>query len=38
MGEWLRRVRGLGPAHAGGLTGPELVAVVSAEDDGLISR
>lgn len=38
MGEWLRRVRGLGPAHAGGPTGPELVAVVRAEDDGLISR
>jgi len=33
MDEWLQRVRDLGPAHAGGPTGPELVAAARAEDD-----
>lgn len=38
MDEWLQRVRELGPAHAGGPTGPELVAVTRAEDDELVGR
>ena len=38
MGEWLQRVRDLGPAHAGGPTGPELVASARAEDDELVGR
>lgn len=38
MGDWLRRVRDLGPAPADGLTGPELVAAARAEDDGLVGR
>lgn len=38
MGEWLQRVRELGPAHAGGPTGPELVAAARAEDDDLAGR
>lgn len=36
--DWLQRVRGLGPAHGGGLTGTELVAASRAEDDGLVGR
>lgn len=36
MGEWLQRVRDLGPAHAGGQTGPELVRAARAEDDELV--
>jgi len=36
--EWLQHVRGLGPAHAGGPTGSELVAAARAEDDDLIGR
>lgn len=35
MGEWLQRVRDLGPAHAGGPTGPEVVAAARTEDDEL---
>lgn len=38
MGEWLEQVRDLGPAHAGGATGPELVAAARDEDDGLTGR
>ncbi len=38
MGEWLQRVRDLGPAHVGGPTGPELVAAARAEDDELVGR
>jgi hypothetical protein len=39
MGEWLQRVRDLGPAHAGGgPTGPELVAAARAEDDEVVGR
>jgi hypothetical protein len=38
MGEWLQRVRDLGPARTGGPTGPELVAAVRAEDDELTGR
>lgn len=38
MGEWLQRVRDLGPAHAGGPTGPDLVAAARAEDDELVVR
>ncbi|SNS43492.1 hypothetical protein SAMN06893096_104102 [Geodermatophilus pulveris] len=38
MDAWLRRVRDLGPAHAGGPTGPELVAAARAEDDDLVWR
>lgn len=38
MSEWLQRVRDLGPAHAGGPTGPELVAAARAEDDELVGR
>jgi hypothetical protein len=38
MDEWLQRVRDLGPAHAGGPTGPELVAATRAEDDELIGQ
>ena len=36
--EWLEQVRGLEPVHADGLTGPELVAAVRAEDDALTGR
>jgi hypothetical protein len=38
MGEWLQRVRNLGPAHVGGPTGPELVAAARTEDDELVGR
>jgi hypothetical protein len=38
MGEWLQHVRDLGPAHAGGQTGPELVRAARAEDDELVGR
>jgi len=38
MGEWLQHVRDLGPAHAGGPTGPELVAAARTEDDELVGR
>jgi plasmid stability protein len=38
MGEWLQRVRDLGSAHAGGPTGPELVAAARTEDDELVGR
>jgi hypothetical protein len=38
MDEWLRRVEALGPAHAGGPTGPELIAAARAEDDALSGR
>lgn len=37
MGEWLQRVRDLGPVPAGP-SGPELVAAARAEDDELIGR
>lgn len=37
-GEWLARVRALGPAHGGGPTGPDLVATARAEDDELAGR
>ncbi|CAN5155709.1 MAG: hypothetical protein H0X54_12600 [Propionibacteriales bacterium] len=33
MGEWLQHVRDLGPAHASGPTGPELIAAARTEDD-----
>jgi len=33
MDDWLQRVRDLGPAHAGGPTGLELVAAARAEGD-----
>lgn len=36
VADWLQRVRKLGPAHAGGPTGPELVAAARAEDDELV--
>lgn len=38
MTEWLQHVRDLGPAHAGGPTGPELVAAARTEDDKLVDR
>lgn len=38
MSEWLRRVKDLGPAHAGGQTGPDLVAAARVEDDELVGR
>ncbi|CAN5465173.1 hypothetical protein BH20ACT18_BH20ACT18_05790 [soil metagenome] len=38
MSEWLQRVADLGPAHAGGPTGPELVAAARVEDDELVGR
>lgn len=38
MGEWLRRVRELGPVHAGGPTGADLVAAARADDDQLAGR
>lgn len=38
MGEWLEAVRKLGPAHAGGPTGPELVAAGRTDDDDLVAR
>lgn len=38
MDEWLQRLRDLGPAHAGGPSGPELVAAARAEDDELVGR
>lgn len=38
MGEWLQHVRDLGPAHAGGPTGAELVAAARAEEDELVGR
>jgi len=38
MDEWLQRARDLGPAHAGGPTGPELVAAAHAEDDDLVGH
>lgn len=38
MGEWLERVRELGPVLAGGPTGPELVAAARDEDDELVGR
>lgn len=37
MGEWLQRVRDLGPAHAS-VTGSELVAAARAEGDELLGR
>jgi hypothetical protein len=38
MEDWLERVRGLGPTHAGGPTGAELVTAARAEDDKLVGR
>lgn len=38
MGEWLQHVRDLGPSHADGPTGPELVAAARGEDDDLVGR
>ena len=38
MDQWLERLRELGPNHAGGPTGAELVADARAEDDELIGR
>ncbi len=38
VGEWLRKVRALGPANTGGPTGPELVADSRAEDDQLVGH
>jgi hypothetical protein len=38
MGEWLQRVRDLGPAHAGGPTGPQLLAAARAEDDDRVGQ
>jgi hypothetical protein len=36
MEDWLEHVRALGPTHAGGPTGAELVAAARAEDDELV--
>lgn len=38
MSDWLQRVRDLGPADAGGPTGPELVAAARAEEEHLLGR
>jgi len=38
MGEWLQRVRDLGPAHADRPTEPELVAAVRTEADEPVGR
>jgi hypothetical protein len=38
MDKWLERVGELGPTHAGGPTGAELVAAARAEDDELVGR
>ncbi len=38
MGDWLRHVHDLGPAHAGGPTGPELVAAGRDEGGELVRR
>ena len=38
VGQWLQRVRDLGPAHTAGPTGPELVAAARGEDDELVGR
>lgn len=38
MGDWLQRVRDLGPAHTAGPTGPELVTAARAEADELVDR
>jgi hypothetical protein len=38
MSQWLQRVHDIGPAEAGGSTGPELVAAARAEDDELMTR
>lgn len=38
MDQWLEHLRELGPNHAGGPTGAELVAEARAEDDELIGR
>ncbi|MHB8452293.1 MAG: FitA-like ribbon-helix-helix domain-containing protein [Mycobacteriales bacterium] len=36
--QWLQRLRELGPTHAVGPTGAELVAAARAEDDELLGR
>ena len=38
MGEWLQRVRDLGPVAASDASGPELVAAARAQDDELLGR
>ena len=38
MGEWLQRVRDLGPVAASDASGPELVAAARAQDDELVGR
>jgi plasmid stability protein len=38
MAQWLQRLRDLGPTHAGGPTGTELVAAARDEDDELVGR
>ena len=38
MGDWLERVRNLGPVPTDGQTGSELVAAARAEDDELVDR
>lgn len=38
MGEWLQRVRELGPVRTGGPTGADLVAAARADDDQLVGR
>ena len=38
MTQWLQHLRDLGPTHAGGPTGAELVAAARDEDDELVRR
>lgn len=38
MGQWLDRLRDLGPNHEGGPSGAELVAAARTEDDELLGR
>lgn len=38
MDEWLKQINELGPNHAGGPTGAELVSDARTEDDELIGR
>lgn len=38
MDQWLGRLRELGPTHAGGPTGADLVATARADDDELTGR
>jgi plasmid stability protein len=38
MDQWLKHLRELGPTHAGGPTGAELVTAARAQDDELTGR